>query len=108
MPGYLSKKSIAQFSHHHIKFLPLLLFVIAFVNISIPIANAQQVMVTPDSYVEDQNGNEITYEEFATKMNTGKFIPSAIKNDDGIRYVMERGYLATLQYSLRYQFQIFK
>jgi len=27
-------------------------------------SKAQQVMVTPDSYVEEEDGNEITYQEF--------------------------------------------
>lgn len=29
-----------------------------------------------------------------------------VGNDDGIRYVMEKGFVSTLQYSLRYQFQL--
>lgn len=30
-----------------------------------------------------------------------------VGNDDGVRYVMERGFLSTLQYSIRYQFKLF-
>jgi len=36
-------------------------------------SKAQQVMVTPDSYVEEEDGNEITYQEFVKQINTGNF-----------------------------------
>jgi len=44
-------------------------------------SKAQQVMVTPDSYVEEEDGNEITYQEFVKQINTGNFFPVSIKNE---------------------------
>jgi len=44
---------------------------------------SQQVMVTPDSYLEDQHGNEITYDQFIEKMNTGRFMPAPIYDEEG-------------------------
>jgi hypothetical protein len=42
---------------------------------------------------------------FSTPAPTPSF--DQVGNDDGIRYLMERGHVATLQYSLRYQFSLF-
>src|SRR6056297_3384862 len=60
-----------------------LLFIVSLVFFELPVYAQQQVMVTPESYVEDQHGIEITYDEFVAQMNTGQFIPLPLNNDDG-------------------------
>ena len=54
----------------------------AIILFGFPAFAQQQVMVTPDSYLEDQHGTEITYDEFVAQMNTGQFIPLPLKNDE--------------------------
>lgn len=58
-------------------------FLIAIIFFGLPVFAQQQVMVTPDTYVEDQTGNEITYEVFVEKMNTGQFFPLSLKDENG-------------------------
>lgn len=64
---------------HRTAYLALVVLVL----FGLPVFAQQQVMVTPDSYVENQSGEKITYDEFVAKMNTGQFIPMPLKNEDG-------------------------
>lgn len=45
--------------------------------------HAQNVMVTPESYLENSEGNEITYQEFVKLMDTGLYRPMPIMDQDG-------------------------
>lgn len=48
-----------------------------------PALQAQNVMVTPESYFENKNGEEITYQEFVKRMDSGKYMPLPIMDEDG-------------------------
>ncbi len=63
----------------------LILFLLLFTFLCMPFFQilAQQVMLTPDSHMEDQKGKKITYDEFVQQMNTGQFTPIPIKSENG-------------------------
>ncbi len=63
----------------------LILFLLLFTFICVPVSEilAQQVMLTPDSQVQDQEGKKITYDEFVQKMNTGQFNPVPVQDESG-------------------------
>lgn len=56
-----------------------------------------------------ESGFQVRGLQFVLSFTTPVASPSfdQVGNDDGIRYVMEKGFLSTLQYSIRYQFKLF-